>query len=432
MNPINEIYEHFLKHPVVCTDTRKIIPGCIFFALKGENFNGNKFAAKALNEGAAIVVVDEAINDSRNEKIILVDDVLTALQALATHHRKELNIPVISLTGSNGKTTTKELIYSILKQQYNVLATQGNLNNHIGVPLTLLLLNKSHEVAVIEMGANHQREIELLCDIAQPNQGMITNIGKAHLEGFGGEEGVKKGKGEMYDFLRNNNGIIFINNDSDKLKDIIRGYNNTVTYGTSGDVKYSGTAGNNNSFLKVQITKPFQMEINTQLTGNYNLENVLAAVAIGSEWKITPEKIKFGIENYVPSNQRSQIIQRNNITIVLDAYNANPTSVEAALVNFETSFAGKKIVALGDMLELGEESEKEHNQIGELLNQMKLEEVILVGPQFKAIAAQFHFRHFNDSIAATEYFSKMKDDTFTLLIKGSRGVKMEKVLEAFD
>lgn len=432
MNQTALLYKHFLQHPIVCSDTRKIIPGCIFFALKGENFNGNKFASKALDNDAAYIVVDEKIIDDRTEKIIEVEDVLSALQQLAAHHRNELTIPVMALTGSNGKTTTKELIYAVLKQQYNVLATQGNLNNHIGVPLTLLGLKKSHEIAVIEMGANHQKEIEQLCMIAQPNSGLITNIGKAHLEGFGGEEGIKKGKGELYDYLRKQDGIIFINQDSDKLKDILKGYDKTVTYGTSGNIQYCGSAIGSDLFLKVQITKPFSIEIKTQLTGSYNLENVLAAVAVGSEWKVAPEKIKEAIEAYTPSNQRSQIIRKNNIIIVLDAYNANPSSVEAALRNFETSFNGKKLVALGEMLELGNESEREHLYIGELLSTMKLNEVILVGSNFKTVATRFNFMHFNDSTTAAEYFSKLKHETFSLLIKGSRGVKMEKILEGFE
>ena len=265
MSSTTILYKHFLHHPIVCTDTRKIFSGCIFFALKGESFNGNQFATHALNSGAAYVVIDEKIIDDRTEKIFFVENVLSTLQQLATHHRNQLNVPIIALTGSNGKTTTKELIYRVLKQHYNVLATQGNLNNHIGVPLTLLSLNKSHQVAVIEMGANHQKEIELLCEIAQPNQGLITNIGKAHLEGFGGVEGVKKGKGELYDYLRKRDGTIFINNDSDQLKEILNGYDKVVSYGTGGDVKYCGHSVNNDSMLKVQITKQFHIEIKTQL-----------------------------------------------------------------------------------------------------------------------------------------------------------------------
>lgn len=431
MNSIDILYKHFLQHPVVCTDTRKITPGCIFFALKGENFNGNQFASQALDSGATYVVVDEKLDDDRAEKIILVEDALIALQYLASHHRNQLNIPVIALTGSNGKTTTKELIFAVLKQKYNILATQGNLNNHIGVPLTLLSLNDKHEIAVVEMGANHQKEIEQLCEIAQPNQGLITNIGKAHLEGFGGEEGVKKGKGELYDYLRKHDGTIFINLDNPKLNEILKGYDKIITYGTGNGATCCGNSIDGSTFLRVQITKPFSLEIQTQLTGNYNLENVLAAVAIGDYWNVSAEEIKAAIEAYIPSNQRSQVIKKNNITVVLDAYNANPTSVEAALKNFESSFTGKKIVALGDMLELGDQSEKEHLSIGQLLKSMKLDSVILVGTNFKKVAQQFNFHHFNNSSDATAWFDKMKNVEFTLLIKGSRGVKMEKILEAF-
>lgn len=432
MISIQNLYEHFLRHPIICTDTRKIIKSSIFFALKGENFNGNKFASLALVNGAAFAVVDEEFKDTNSEQVIFVDDVLITLQQLATYHRKELNIPLIAITGSNGKTTTKELIYAVLKKKYNVLATLGNLNNHIGVPLTLLMLNKEHEIAVIEMGANHQKEIAFLCEIAQPNQGLITNIGKAHLEGFGGEKGVLKGKGELYDYLRKHNGTIYINNDSDKLKTILKDHDRTVTYGTGTDVLYCGESVDNELFLNVKITNPIYSEIKTQLTGIYNLENVMAAVAVGAEWNVEGEKIKNAIQNYEPTNQRSQIIRMNNINIVLDAYNANPTSVEAAIKNFLTCFTGKKIIALGDMLELGDESEREHLRVAELLNSSKnLETVILVGPCFYKIAERFNFIHFNESEEAKEWFAKIKNETFNVLIKGSRGIKMEKIMDAF-
>ena len=425
---LTSLYNTFLNHLVICTDTRKIIPGCIFFALKGNNFNGNEFALNALNSGAALAVVDEKINNANTDKIFFTDDVLTTLQQLANYHRKQLKIPVIALTGSNGKTTTKELIHSVLKEKYNVLATTGNLNNHIGVPLSLLSLKKEHEVAVIEMGANHQKEIELLCSIAEPDEGLITNIGKAHLEGFGGEGGVLKGKGELYDFLRMNNGKIYINTDQPKLKTILKGYNKTVGYGKDDEARYQGNVVEGDEWLILNITHPFSLQIKTQLAGDYNFDNVLAAVAVGSEWKIVPEKIKQGIEKFIPSNQRSQIIKKNNITIVLDAYNANPTSMEAALKNFARTFKGKKIAALGDMLELGNESEHEHFIIGQRLQELKLDDIILVGENFKPVAVKFNLKHFNSADEAAQWFSSKKNDTFNLLVKGSRGIQMEKIV----
>jgi UDP-N-acetylmuramoyl-tripeptide--D-alanyl-D-alanine ligase len=426
---MSSLYEIFLQHPEICTDTRKLSKGCVFFALKGDNFNGNLFAGQALAAGAAYVVVDEkeaAINDH----CILVDDVLTVLQRLANQHRKQLNVPVIALTGSNGKTTSKELIASVLKQQYNVHYTTGNFNNHIGVPLTLLQLKKEHQLAVIEMGANHQKEIELLSNIADPDYGLITNVGKAHLEGFGGLEGVKKGKGEMYVHIKNKHGHLFVNRGSNDLVEMLGDYDKVTWYGADkGDI--TGSAMESGEFLKVHISKPFTLYINTNLTGSYNLENILAAVTIGNHFNVTPENIRKGIENYYPSNQRSQIIKKNNnITLVLDAYNANPSSMNAALDNFDKTFSGKKIIALGDMLELGDESEKEHLQLGEKLSHIKADDILLVGPRFETAAKKFSFLHFNNSADAAEWMKQQHLKNCTVLIKGSRGIKMELIAEA--
>jgi UDP-N-acetylmuramoyl-tripeptide--D-alanyl-D-alanine ligase len=421
---ITKIYSIFLNNPIICTDTRNLSSNSIFFALKGDNFNGNLFAGKAIAAGAAYAIVDEK-EAVINDQCILVDDVLTTLQQLANHHQKQLTIPIIALTGSNGKTTSKELIASVLKEKYNVHFTKGNLNNHIGVPLTLLQLKPEHELAVIEMGANHQKEIELLCSIAEPDYGMITNVGKAHLEGFGGFEGVKKGKGEMYQYIKQHHGHLFVNAENPHLLSMLGKYDKVTWYGSaSGDVR--GTVSDEDEFLKVTIHHPFKLEIQTHVTGGYNLENVLAAAAIGNYFKVTPNAIKKGIESYFPSNQRSQVIHKGNgITVVLDAYNANPSSMNAAIENFDKSFSGDKIIALGDMLELGAESEREHLSIAEKLSHIKTKCTVLVGPNFKTAAHKYSFQHFTDAASAAQWLKEMLPADCTVLIKGSRGIKME-------
>jgi UDP-N-acetylmuramoyl-tripeptide--D-alanyl-D-alanine ligase len=429
MTTTAQLYSLFLKHPHIITDTRKLTKGGIFFALKGGNFNGNQFALLALNEGAAYAVIDEnlQINDDR---LLMVDDVLKALQDLATYHRVHTKIPVLAITGSNGKTTTKELIAAVLSKKYNVNYTQGNLNNHIGVPLTLLSITNENNFAVVEMGANHQKEIELLASIAQPDFGLITNIGKAHLEGFGGIEGVKKGKGELYQNLKTNQKVIFIQKNSEALCDLLSDYNRFVSYGTTNEFDICGNAISGNEFLKVAIKKPFDVIIQTNLTGNYNLDNVLVAVAVGNHFGVSVNDIKEAIENYQPSNQRSQIIRKEDVTIVLDAYNANPSSMQVALENFNKSFEGYKIIALGEMLELGIESEQEHQRIGQLIKEINPQQIILVGSNFKNVATSLNANYFENSMQATEWLKANLPESFTILIKGSRGSKMEKLLEA--
>ncbi|MFM2157102.1 MAG: UDP-N-acetylmuramoyl-tripeptide--D-alanyl-D-alanine ligase [Bacteroidota bacterium] len=429
MTTTAQLYSLFLKHPHIITDTRKLTKGGIFFALKGGNFNGNQFAFQALNEGAAYAVIDEdiQINDDR---LLMVDDVLKALQDLATYHRIQTKIPVLAITGSNGKTTTKELIAAVLSKKYNVNYTQGNLNNHIGVPLTLLSITNENNFAVVEMGANHQKEIELLASIAQPDFGLITNIGKAHLEGFGGIEGVKKGKGELYQNLKTNQKVIFIQKNSEALCDLLSDYNRFVSYGTTNEFDVCGNAISGNEFLKVAIKKPLDVIIQTNLTGNYNLDNVLVAVAVGNHFGVSVNDIKEAIENYQPSNQRSQIIRKEDATIVLDAYNANPSSMQVALENFNKSFEGYKIIALGEMLELGIESEQEHQRIGQLIKEINPQQIILVGSNFKNVATSLNANYFENSVQATEWLKANLPESFTILIKGSRGSKMEKLLEA--
>lgn len=429
---IERIYEAFLQSTGVSTDTRSIEEGVIFFALKGPSFNANSFALNALEQGASFAVVDEDLN-SNDPRLLKVEDVLASLQKLAYHHRKTLKKPVIGLTGSNGKTTTKELISSVLSTFFHVHFTKGNLNNHIGVPLTLLGIKPEHDIVVIEMGANHQGEIELLCNIAYPDFGLITNVGKAHLEGFGGFEGVIKGKTEMYRHLIKNNGVIFCNKNNNLLKEQCKNYDKVVYYGFTNDNLISGKVENSFPFLSVNWYKQNTSQnyiAHTHITGDYNLENVLAAISIGDYFNVSTENIIKGIESYVPSNQRSQIIHKNSNTIILDAYNANPTSMEAALKNLEENYEGKKIIILGEMLELGEESNKEHQHIVDTLLSIDKDSLILVGDLFIHTSLQEPALRFSNSTDAATYVKEQTYKDSIILIKGSRGAKMEKVLEA--
>ena len=428
---IEKLYTTFLNSTGVCTDTRKLQSGNLFFALKGPSFDGNKFVSTALENGAIACVADSD-EFSDNSRVFIVKDALQTLQELATFHRMHHKIPVLALTGSNGKTTTKELISAVLNKKYNTLFTQGNLNNHIGVPLTLLRLNHTHEFAVIEMGANHQNEIAALCQIAMPDMGMITNIGKAHLEGFGGIEGVIKGKTEMYDYLKSNNGIIFCRYENDILKGKCDGYKNLIYYGTAAAKHVYGEMINSQPFLRIKWYKDgqFQNEIQTHLTGEYNLENLMAAICIGSHFGVEPALIKDAIENYSPDNQRSQIINKGSNTIILDAYNANPTSMEAALNNFEENYEGKKALILGEMLELGEDSAKEHQRIIDIISHIDKDLLILVGKNFLNTTLQETALRFVTSDDAKDYLSKHPLKNTSILVKGSRGSKMEKVLES--
>ncbi len=412
------------------TDTRKIVQGGIFFALKGANFNGNEFAAEALSKGAAYCIVDEE-KYVLHEKIILVKDVLTSLQQLAKYHRlKLINTKLIALTGSNGKTTTKELIRSILSQQYSVLATQGNLNNHIGVPLTLLEVNEQHEFVIIEMGANHQKEIAQLCEVALPDYGLVTNVGKAHLEGFGGFEGVIKGKGEMYDFLKSNQRPVFINSGNVHLIKRCGDYDKLITYGITENDFCCGSY----ELKQDKVLVNWQSEGNagqaqSNLAGSYNFENILSAVCIGCYFGVTAVNIRKGIESYFPENKRSQTTVKNGTTFILDYYNANPTSMEAAIKNLNENFTGKKLAVLGEMLELGTEAEKEHAFIAELLKSSGTE-AVLVGENFKGFEKKINGHFFLTSAEAAAFLKTFNLAGYTLLIKGSRGSKMETVAEA--
>lgn len=402
-------------------------PGDIFFALKGPNFNGNAFAQQALDAGAVYAVVDE-IEYATDDGCIYVDDALAALQALAKYHRQQFNIPFIAITGSNGKTTTKELVTTVLRRKYKTYATYGNLNNHIGVPLTLLSIPADAEMAVIEMGANHRGEIADYCTIALPTHGIITNCGKAHIEGFGGIEGVRKGKGELYDFLRENHGTAFRNTDLDYLHGMATGIEQQVTYG-SANAQYIGKPLMDDVFLKVaMLTSGNEATIQTNLVGEYNFPNVMVAVAVGLHFDIGIDDIKEAIAAYQPDNSRSQWIQAGSNRLILDAYNANPSSMRAAIVNFAKADLPNKILWLGGMKEMGPDEEKEHRELVALVKEYDWEDVILVGKEF--IGLTEGYRHFNTSAEAKEYVAAHKPEQASILVKGSRGSRMEVMVEA--
>ncbi len=519
-----QLYQLYLQHPVISTDTRKITPGCIFFALKGDKFDANKFAQLAIEAGAAYALIDDPAYRA-DERYILVEDVLTALQQLAKHHRLQLTIPVIGLTGTNGKTTTKELISAVLSEHFKTQFTQGNLNNHIGVPLTLLTIGASHEMAVIEMGANHQKEIAFLCTIAQPTHGLITNVGKAHLEGFGGFEGVKIGKGELYDYLKKSEsefpsspllelsptnrdaagmtntpelvgdkpnkgegiaiatesrwlsgpkgafGVAFINNDNPILLEMqkARGLENVIYYGTTGNNNLvSGSLLENSPYLTIQWANSQTGEsraVKTQLTGAYNLDNILAAACIGVYFRLTHDEINRGIAGYQPKNNRSQIVQTATNTLICDYYNANPSSMIVAIENMDKLSANRKVLILGDMFELGDEAAAEHEAIIHKALDTAVDERIFIGEEFfkaglkassppllglsptnrnaadakstpelvgdnsnKGAGHSFFYKSAEDAIAAIKA-NPIKNST--ILIKGSRGMALERLVELF-
>lgn len=447
---IERLYQIFLRYPSIQTDTRKLKEGDLFFALKGPNFNGNLFAVSALERGAAYAVIDEmprgeaGVEDSiagtdaggaLSERLILVEDVLSTLQALALHHRRQLEIPFIAITGSNGKTTTKELVHAVLSSTYTTYTTAGNLNNHIGVPLTILSVKTDAQFAVIEMGANHQKEIESYCAYTLPTHGIITNAGKAHLEGFGGPEGVKKGKGELYDFLRQHDGTAFVMWDYDYLREMSKGIPHILRYGThDADVMGVSDPASTGSFLRVGITGGAATgTISTQLVGDYNLPNVLVAVAVGKHFGVPDQRIREAIEAYTPSNSRSQLIHKDGNHIILDAYNANPSSMRAAIENFARLNAdgggagGGKVLILGAMAELGDGSLDEHRRIVELIGRYPWRKVVLVGGDFLRIDNPY--LSFANSREAASWLQGAGLTDVWLLIKGSRSMKMEEVLE---
>ncbi len=435
MTTIETLYTRFLQNPIICTDTRSISPGSLFFALKGDKFDANSFAQRALELGAAYAVIDDS-RYALAEEYILVDDVLETLQALARHHRQHFNIPVIGLTGSNGKTTTKELIHAVLSQKYNSYATLGNLNNHIGVPLTILSIHADVEVAIVEMGANHQKEIELLCTIAQPTHGLITNVGMAHLEGFGGFEGVKKGKAELYAYLKEQEGTTFIYKDNAYLMEMSAhaALDKVVYYGTDADNEVSGKLLQADPLLQVswrvaaENTADADYTAKTNLTGSYNFENILSAICIGHYFGLTPEEINNGLAGYAPKNNRSQLTETTNNRVICDFYNANPSSMVAAINNLSTLSAARKTAIIGDMFELGPEAAAQHKLVAAQASAASLDQVIFIGKEFYAFKDQFSGTFFRSPKEAQAYLEENPVKDHLVLLKGSRGIALEQLL----
>ena len=430
-----QLYDIFLQHPIITTDSRNCPENSLFFALKGENFDANAFALSALEKGCAFAVVDEK-EYAVDNRFILVDDVLKTLQQLAHFHRQQMDIPVLGITCTNGKTTTKELITAVLREKFNILSTQGNLNNHIGVPLTLLQLKPEHQLAVIEMGANHPGEIDQLCQIAAPNYGLITNVGKAHLEGFGSFEGVMRTKGELYDYVFRHGKKIFIDKNNNFLREMAfsAGFSTSeriIEYGLNIPNKepaaISGEILENSVFLKMNCHTPEgTFIVETRLIGAYNAENILAAIAVGSFFGVENNAIQRGIENYIPQNNRSQLTITQKNKLIVDAYNANPSSMSAAIKNFARMEGEPKTLIIGDMLELGKQSEEEHRNIIRLLQQNDFKNVLLVGSQFQKV--NDNYRTFQNVEDLIKYLESSPLQGQNILIKGSRGIHLEKVL----
>ena len=412
---ISELYKIYKSKSSICTDTRKIKKGGLFFALKGENFNGNLFAAKAISDGCSFAIIDEK-KIATNNKFILVKNVLETLQNLAKHHRKQLSIPIIGITGTNGKTTSKELIHAVLKSELNSYATKGNLNNHIGVPLSILEITKEHEIAIIEMGANHEKEIEFLCEIAKPTHGVITNIGSAHLEGFKNHQGVINAKNELFNFIKKNNGLLFVNDNDNLLLNLSQKIER-ITYGNNGFCK--GFITKNTPYLSIKFS---HTEINSKLIGEYQFSNIMLAVCIGNKFNIKDSNIKKAIENYTPKNNRSEILKTKDNLLILDAYNANPSSMKAMITSFSKQDYTNKLCILGDMLELGEYTIKEHSAILDLIDTLNLE-IILIGKEFSKISKEA----FNDRNAFEIFLKSNPIKNKTILLKGSRGIGLEKL-----
>ncbi|WP_423737198.1 UDP-N-acetylmuramoyl-tripeptide--D-alanyl-D-alanine ligase [Chitinophaga caseinilytica] len=420
---IEQLYTIYRQHPSVQTDTRQLKSGDIFFALRGPNFNGNQYADAALASGASFAVVDDPAFFTQPEKMMLVDDALAALQALARHHRRQFHIPFIAITGTNGKTTTKEMLRTALGAAYRTYATEGNLNNHIGVPLTLLRIPMDAEMAVIEMGANHRHEIAAYCKVAEPTHGIITNIGKAHLEGFGSEEGVRLAKGELYDYLRENGGTVFVCKDYPYLVEMSKGIGTVITYGHD-PADYAGAPFPGTALLELESVGAGH--VRTQLVGAYNFPNVMAAIAAGLHFKVPAEKLRAALEAYAPSNNRSQVVKKGTNTFVMDAYNANPSSMKAAVENFAGLDAKQKVLLLGAMKELGPDSEKEHQALADLLQLSHWKAVVLVGKEFSK--TQHPYIWFETADEARTWLEQQQFQDTHILVKGSRSVGMEKVV----
>ncbi|WET51137.1 UDP-N-acetylmuramoyl-tripeptide--D-alanyl-D-alanine ligase [Chryseobacterium indologenes] len=419
---IEQFYPLFLQADKVAIDSRKIARNDIFFAFSGDNFNAATLAEKAIEEGALAVIVEQSEFENKDKNIFYVPSTLEFLQQLAIYHRNKLTIPFIGLTGSNGKTTTKELIHAVLSEKFNVQYTYGNLNNHIGVPLTILSIKPEHEIAVIEMGANHQKEIELLCTISQPDFGYITNFGKAHLEGFGGFEGVIKGKSELYEYLKKHHQTIIVNENDPIQVEKTENYSPKITFGKAeSDYNFEPFSEDHFVGLFYQGEKTL-----SKLTGEYNFTNLCAAASLGLHFGISFDKIKYAVEQYTPTNMRSQVVKKEGRTLVLDTYNANPSSMTASLNNFIT-FEGRKTIIIGDMLELGDESEKEHQNILELAQALGFDTIITVGKHFKGVNSSD--LAFENTTELTGYLQQHKIQSENILLKGSRGIALEKVID---
>lgn len=417
-----QFYPYFQRANKVTIDSRKIEEDDIFFAFSGENFNAATLAEKAADDGALAVIVEQKEFENKDKNIFYVESTLQFLQELAAHHRKQLNIPVIALTGSNGKTTTKEIIHAVLSQKYNVQYTSGNLNNHIGVPLTLLSIKPEHEIAVVEMGANHQKEIELLCTIAKPNYGYITNFGKAHLDGFGGFGGVIKGKSELYDYLKENNEKIIVNLADPIQKEKTEHYPKKFTFG-SKEADFQFEEFSNDNFVGLRFQN---QEAQSKLTGSYNFTNLCAAAALGLHFEVEFSEIAKAIESYTPTNLRSQVIEKNGKTLVLDTYNANPSSMTESLKNF-SKFEGSKTIIIGDMLELGDESAAEHSMILDFAKSLNFDQIITVGKHFKNAGSSE--TSFENTAELSTYLEKSKLQSKNVLLKASRGIALEKIVD---
>ena len=423
---ISKIYELFNKYKSVSIDTRSIKPNDIFFAIKGPNFDGNNFALQAIKTGASYVISDNPDISKKSDKIIYVENSIKALQKLANYHRRKLNTKIIAITGSNGKTTSKELILNVLKTKYKTTATKGNLNNHLGVPLSLLEINENTEFGIIEMGANHLNEIAQLCKIAEPSFGYITNFGNAHLEGFGSIEGVIKGKSELYNFLKNNKSLIFYNSENIIQTSLINNYKNTYTFGINSKSKCIINKSKSENTLNVSYQSKI---IKSTIYGDYNFENICIAIAIGEYFEVDFKNIKKGVEGYIPKNNRSQISLKNNNTIILDAYNANPTSMSLALESFKKTNYKNKMIILGDMFELGKDSNYYHQEITNSLEKINDSTIYIVGEYFCNTKHSDRIRSFSSSKELINNLSKTNVSNYSILIKGSRGMQLEKIIE---
>lgn len=426
MSTIEKIYKLYKTAYTVTTDSRTITQGCVFVALKGEHFDGNDFALNVAEEGIAACVIADRKDLPQHERLFVVEDSLKALQELANYHRKQLDTPIIGITGTNGKTTTKELVSAVLAKKYNILFTQGNFNNQLGVPLTLLRIKPDTELAVIEMGASHPGDINELTGIGEPNYGMITNIGRAHLRDFGGYEGVIKTKNEMYQYIAAHKGLLFVNKDNELLMDLSKSINK-VTYGTSNDADIQGKLLSANPYLSVEWNGK---KIDTQLVGDYNFENVMAAICIGTYFNVAANDIVEALSSYRPTNNRSQVIETARNRVVMDAYNANPTSMSHSIKNFRNICKSDNLLILGDMRELGNESEQEHKNILELLKELRFENVYLVGEEFQRVAKNSKFYTFINVEELAQYLQQHPVSGRDILVKGSNSIHLNKIIDS--